>query len=171
MSRKQWGVLNASVTLTPMWFHYTRPLDLNSRYTLFLFGHIIQRLSLQQLEFQLFKVHSSNTANKAAKQKMKESKLLGRAALPASHWQHLRHVELSLAAPGHISVSEEWASKLCFWLHFIRQAGVHLLVTLLPSLTLVVPSEGENWNHMKEFAVIHRRGSETLGDKNVSPVS
>lgn len=134
----------------------------------FLFGHIIQRISLQQLEFQLFKVHSSNPANKAAKQKMKENKLLDRAASPASHWQYLRHVALNLSATGHVSIPGDWALRLWFWLPFISQAGVHLLVTLLPSFPLVLLSEGENWNCMKEFAEICRCGPT---DENVSPVS
>lgn len=109
---------------TPMWFQYTRALDLNSRYHLFfLLGHIIQRISLQQLEFQLFKVHSSNPANKAAKQKMKENKLLDRAAFPASHWQYLRHATISLSATGLVSVPEEWALRLCLILAAVHQAG------------------------------------------------
>lgn len=108
---------------TPMWFQYTRALDLNSRYHLFLFGHIIQRILLQQMEFQLLKVHSSNPANKAAKQKMKENKLSARAAFPASHWQYLRQATLSLSATGHVSNPGDWGSRLCLILAAVHQAG------------------------------------------------
>ena len=107
----------------PMWFQYTRALDVNSRYHLFLFGHIIQRISLQELEFQLFKVHSSNPANKTAKQKMKENKLLDRAAFPASHWQYLRHATLSLSATRHVSIPGDWPSRLRVILAAVHQAG------------------------------------------------
>lgn len=48
---------------------------------------------------------------------------------------------------------------------------MHLLVTLSPSFPLVLLTEGENCNCMKEFAEICRRGPETPRDENVSPVS
>lgn len=76
--------------------------------------------------------------------KMKENHLLVRAAFPASHW-HLRHTALSLSASGHVSSPGVWPQGFAeFWPQFIRKAGVHLLVTLLPSFSLVLLSEKEN---------------------------
>lgn len=54
---------------------------------------------------------------------MKEKKLLDRAAFLPSHWQYLRHIVLSLAAPGHVSIPADWALKLGLNLAAVHQTG------------------------------------------------
>lgn len=179
MNRKQWGVWNASVTFVhtyvisvyqSTWSELKIPSFL-------LLGHVIQRISLQQLEFQLFKVHSSSPANKAAKQKQKkrkkENKWLDRTAFPASHWQCLRHAALSLSATGLVSIPGVWASRLCSILAAVHQAGRCAFAGDLG--TLLSPGspkwrgklelhEGVCWN-------TPAWSRETPRDENVLPVS
>lgn len=72
---------------------------------------------------------------------MKEKKLLDRAAFPASHWKYLKHTTLSSSSTGRVSIAGDWASRFSLILAAVhQQAGVHLLVTLLPSFPLVLLS-------------------------------
>lgn len=54
---------------------------------------------------------------------MKEKNLLDRAAFLPSHWQFLRHIMLSLAATGHVSIPADWALKLGLILAAVHQTG------------------------------------------------
>lgn len=101
---------------------------------------------------------------------MKEKKLLDRAAFLPSYWQDLRHIVLSLAATGHVSIPADRVLKLGLILAAVHQAGVHLLVTLLPSFPLLLLSKGQTWNCMKVCRNMLLWTRDTR-DKNVSPVT
>lgn len=54
---------------------------------------------------------------------MKEKKLLDRATFLPSHWQYLRHIVLTLAATGHVSIPVDWALKFGLILAAAHQTG------------------------------------------------
>lgn len=126
----------------------------NQETTFFSLGHVSKRMILQQLEFQLFKVHSSNSANKAAKQKNERKSLIGQSSLPCFPLASQAHCAQPVCFRTRLQ-SRSLASRLCWILATVHQEGRHAfaggLVTLLFSgspewkrkLELL---EGVHWN-------------------------
>lgn len=86
---------------------------------------------------------------------MKEKKLLDRAAFLPSHWQYLRHVVLSLAATGHVSIPVHGALKLGLILAAVHQTGRCAFGGDLVTLLSLASAEQRRDLELHEFAEIH----------------
>ena len=153
-----------------MWFQYTRALDLNSRYHLFLLGQIIQRISLTAgvsviwSTFQQSCQQGSKTKNERKKNYWPEQPSL----LPTGSISGMPRSACLLQDTSPFQETGPRDLILAAAHHAGRCAFARDLVTLLSPDS---PEWRKNCNCTKEFAEMCQCGPETPRDENVSPVS